>query len=118
MTKKTEEKLEWVPYIQYSITFKNQNEALLNSESEVNAMSQVFAYEFNLKIWKNNVGAWKIDGTILKTYRMIVSTFFVSDMDDRERFFEKRFLIANVKPNILLKMPFLTMNNVDIDFQA
>ncbi len=43
--KKTEEELEQVPYIPYPITFKDQDqtEALLDSRSEVNAMSQAFA---------------------------------------------------------------------------
>ncbi len=41
--KKTEEKLERVPCIWYLVTFKGQTEALLDSGSEVNAMSQAFA---------------------------------------------------------------------------
>ncbi len=49
---------------------------------------------------------------------MIVSTFFVSDKDDKERFFEKSFLLADVKPDIVLRILFLTMNNTDVDFQA
>ncbi len=41
MTEKTEE-LERVFCIWYPITFKDQTEALLDSESEVNTMSQAF----------------------------------------------------------------------------
>ncbi len=37
--KKSEEKLEQVPYIWYSMTFKDQIEALLDSRNEVNVMS-------------------------------------------------------------------------------
>ncbi len=37
--KKIEEELEWVPYIQYFVTFKDQTEALLDSRSEFNIMS-------------------------------------------------------------------------------
>ena len=56
--KKTEEKkLEQVPYIWYSITFKNQTEALLDSESKVNAMNLAFASQLGLKIWKTNIHA-------------------------------------------------------------
>ncbi len=43
MTKKMEEELEWVPCIWYPVTYKDQIEALLDSESEVNTMSQTFA---------------------------------------------------------------------------
>ena len=49
---------------------------------------------------------------------MVVFIFSVSDKDGRERFFEESFLLANVKPEIVLGMPFLTMSNADIDFQA
>ncbi len=49
---------------------------------------------------------------------MIVSTFSVSDKDARERFFEENFLLADVRPDIVLGMPFLTMSNADVNFQA
>ena len=49
---------------------------------------------------------------------MVVSTFSVLDKDDRERFFEKSFILADVKPRIVFGMPFLTINNADINFQA
>ena len=49
---------------------------------------------------------------------MVVSSFFFSDKDDQKKFFEESFLLADVKPNIMLGMPFLTMNNADVDFQA
>lgn len=49
---------------------------------------------------------------------MIVSIFSISDKEDRERFFEENFLLANIKLDIVLGMLFLTINNVDINFQA
>ncbi len=49
---------------------------------------------------------------------MVVSTFFMSDKDGKERFFEESFLLADVKPDILLEISFLTMSNVNVDFQA
>ncbi len=49
---------------------------------------------------------------------MVVSTFSVSDKDGREKFFEKSFLLADVKPEIVLGIFFLTMSNADVDFQA
>ncbi len=42
MTEKREE-VEQVPCIWYPVTFKDQTEALLDSGSEVNAISQAFA---------------------------------------------------------------------------
>ena len=49
---------------------------------------------------------------------MVISTFSMSDKDDRERFFEKSFLLADVKPEIVLGMLFPTMSNANVDFQA
>ncbi len=80
-------------------------------------MSQVFT-QLGLKIWKTNVKTQKIDGTTLETYGMIVFTFSVSDKDGRERFFVESFLLVEVKPDIVLEIPFLTINNADVDFQA
>ncbi len=49
---------------------------------------------------------------------MVVSTFSVSNKDGRERFFEESFLLADVRLDIVLGIPFLTMSNADVDFQA
>ncbi len=49
---------------------------------------------------------------------MVVSTFSVSDKDGRERFFKESFLLADVSLDIVLGMPFPTMSNADVDFQA
>ncbi len=49
---------------------------------------------------------------------MVVFTFSILDKDDKERFFEESFLLANVKSDIVLRIPFLTMSNSDVDFQA
>ncbi len=81
-------------------------------------MSQTFAQQLGLKIYKNNVRAQKINGTTLEIYGMVVSIFSMSDKDGRERFFEKSLLLANVKPDIVLGMLFLTISNTDVDFQA
>ena len=112
------EALERIPCIRYLITFKDQTEALLDTRSKVNAMSQAFAHQLGLAIQKTNVGAQKIDGTTLENYEIVVSTFSISDKDGRESFVEESFLLADVKSEIAFEMPILTMSNADIDFQA
>ncbi len=42
----------------------------------------------------------------------------MSDKDGRERFFEKSFLLASIKPDTMLRMLFLTISNAEVDFQA
>ncbi len=117
MTEKTGE-LERVLCIRYPIIFKDQTEVLLDSGSEVNAMSQAFAQQLGLKIRKTKVGAQKIQSTTLEIYGMVVFTFSVLDKDGKKRFFEESFLLADFKPDIVLGMPFLTMSNIDVNFQA
>ncbi len=115
--KKKEEKLEWIFYIWYLITFKDQTKVLLNLRSEVNIISQVFTLYLNLKIEKTNTRIQKIDDTTLKTYKIVIFTFFVLDKDDKVRFFEESFLLANVKSNIVFKLFFLTISYTNIDFK-
>ena len=117
VTEKKEE-LEQVPCIWLSVTFKDQTKALLDSRSKVNTMNQVFAHQLSCTIRKTNVGAQKIISTTLKTYEIVISTFSILDKDGRERFFEESFLLADVKPKIIFRMPILTMSNADVDFQA
>ncbi len=49
---------------------------------------------------------------------MVVSTFSVLNKDCRGRFFEESFLLADIMPDIVFGMFFLTMSNADVDFQA
>ena len=62
--------------------------------------------------------AQKIDYTTLKIYKMVVSIFFILNKDDKERFFKKRFLLADVKLDVMLEILFLTINNTDINFET
>ncbi len=79
-------------------------------------MSQAFAYQLGLTIWKTNMRDQKINCTTMETYKMVVSTFSVLNKDGRERFFKESFLLANIKPDIVPGMLFLTMSNVNVDF--
>ena len=62
--------------IHYPVWFQEkQVKALLNSGSEVNAMSPIFAQKLGLHIWKINVKAQKIDGSTPKTFGMVIANF-------------------------------------------
>ncbi len=69
-------------------------------------------------ISKTKVETQKIDSTILETQEIVISTFSMFNKDGRERFFEKSFLLANIKSDIILEILFLTMSNTVIDFQV
>lgn len=81
-------------------------------------MRQAFTSQLGLKVWKTNVKAQKFDSTTPKTYEIKVFIFSVSDKNERERFFPKSFLLVDVKPNIVLGISFLAINNANVDFQA
>ncbi len=79
-------------------------------------MSLAFTLQLDLKTWKTNVRAQKIDGTTLKTYGMIIIIFSVLDKDSKVIFFKRSFLLVDIKPNIVLEMFFLTISNTNINF--
>ena len=117
-----EEALKRVPCMQYPVQFKGmskaQGQALIDSGSEVNAIHPTFAKQLGLPIRPIDIGAQKIDGTTLDTYGMVVAAFSVEDKANRVRFFEETFLVANVSPEVVLGMPFLTLSGVDVDFSG
>ena len=95
-----------VPCIRYPITLRKKSvSALLDSGSEVNAIHPTLARELGLPIRPTDVGAQKINGTMLDTYGMVVTAFSVTDKASRVRFFEETLLVANVSPEIVLGMP-------------
>ena len=90
--------------------------ALLDSDNKVNAIYPAFVKKLGLAVQTTNVGAQKIDGTTLETYGMVVIAFSVTDQANRVRFFEEIFLVANVSPDVVLDMPFLTLSGANVDF--
>ena len=106
-----------VPCIHYPVQFqKEQVRALLDSSSEVNAMSPAYAKKLGLKTWKTNVGAQKIDGSALETFGMVIADFQVEDKGGRPRFFQETFLVADTKFEVILGMSFLKISNIDVVF--
>ena len=53
---------------------------------------------------------------MLDTYEMVIVAFSMKDKVNRLRFFEKTFLVANVSPKVVFRLPFLTLSGADIDF--
>ena len=109
--------LAQVPCICYPINFGKQSIlALLDLGSKVNVVHPAFAKKLGLPIKPTDVEAQKIDNTTLEIYGMIVAAFSVEDKANQVRFFEETFLVANVSPEIVLGMLFLTLSGANIDF--
>ena len=47
---------------------------------------------------------------------MVIADFQIEDKASKPRFFQKTFLIANTKFEVILKMFFLKISNADISF--
>ena len=111
--------LAQIPYIRYPITFWKKSVpvlALLDLCSNINAIHLTFARELGLPIRTTDVRAQKIDSTILNTFGMVVTAFSMTNKANQVRFFEETFLGANVGPEVVLAMFFLTLSSADIDF--
>ena len=106
-----------VPGIHYPVRFQEEQvRALFNSGSKINAMSPAYAKRLGLKTQKTNVGAQKIDGSALETFEMVIADFQVEDKSGRPRFFQKTFLVADTKFEVILGMPFLKISNANVAF--
>ena len=110
-----------VPCIRYPITFRKKSvsmSTLLDSGSEVNTIHSTLTWKLGLSVRPTNVGAQKIDSTMLDIFGMVVIAFSVTDKANQVRFFKETFLVANVSPKVVLRMPFLTLSGADVDFSG
>ena len=110
-----------VPCIWYPITFRKKSvsmSALFDSVSKVNAIHPTLVWKLGLSVRPTNVGAQKINGTMLNTFGMVVTAFSVMDKANQVKFFKETFLVANVSPEIVLVMFFLTLSGADVDFSG
>ena len=79
-------------------------------------MTLRYISKLGLKVYSTDVKAQKIDGSTLKTFKMVLASFQVEDTLGRARFFQETFLLADLSIEVVLEMPFLTLSNVDIKF--
>ena len=81
-------------------------------------MHPSFAKQLGLPIRLTDVEAQKNDGIMLDIYKMVVEAFMVVDKANQVRFFEKTFLVANVSPEVVLGMSFLTLSHADVHYSG
>ncbi len=90
--------------------------ALIDSVGEVNAMTSVFIAKLGLRPRPINIGAQKIEGSLLKTHSMALARFSIQNSLERVRLFKKTFLLADTSMKVVLVMPFLSFSNADVEF--
>ena len=119
MTGPRTEALDRVPCIYYPVQFKKDTtevRALIDSGSVVTMMAPAYAKKLGLQVKKTDVGAQKIDGSILETYGMVIARFQVQDKFGKARFFQKTFLVADTSVEVVLEMLFLALSKAKVDF--
>ena len=112
--------LDRMPCIHYPVQFRKDQgatiRALINSGSKVNAMTLAYTKKLGLRTQKTDLRAQKIDGSLLKTYEMVIAAFQVRDKLGKARFFQETFLLADTSMEVVLEMLFLIFSNADIQF--
>ena len=84
--------LDRVPCIRYPIRSKKEwGPGLIDSDSEVNAMTPGYASKLGLKVRPTDGGAQKIDDSTLETFGMVLASFQVEDKLGRAQFFQETF---------------------------
>ena len=79
-------------------------------------MTLVYTTKLGLTTQKTSVGAQKIDNLPLKAYSILPASFLLKDSLEKDRFFEKIFLLANTSIEMVLEMSFLAFINADFQF--
>ena len=65
-------------YVYYPVQFwkdKSMIWGLINFGSKVNTITPTYTTKLGLKVWRADVGAQKIDTSLLATYGMVIATF-------------------------------------------
>ena len=79
-------------------------------------MNPDYTWKLRLKIRKTNIGAQKINSSALKIFGMVIANFQVEDKTNKPRFFQKNFLVADTKFEVILGILFLKISNTDMSF--
>lgn len=89
---------------------------MLDLGSEVNAINPAYAAKLGLRVCPTNVGAQKIDRSTFSTHDMVLANYQLEDKQDRLRFFQEAFLVANTAIEVVLGMFFLSLSKIEINF--
>ena len=89
---------------------------MLDYESEVNAMTSPYIEKLDLTIQKTDVGAQKINGSILVTYGIVIAGFSMQNRLGKVQFFKETFLLADTSMKVVLRVSFFTFSDAIIRF--
>lgn len=79
-------------------------------------MQLSFARTLKLYICKIDIKTHKIDSNRLATFNIVIEFFTMENQTKKFRFFKETFLMADISINITLKIFFIILHNVKINF--
>lgn len=75
--------LKFISCIQYLVEFqkdKDNIQALLNLGSKVNVINPAYTKKIGLHVRQTDMGAQKIDGSYLNTFKMVIASLSLQNM--------------------------------------
>lgn len=81
-------------------------------------MTLGFAPKLGFILGSTIVDAYNIDGSLLKTYNIVLAEFLLHNSFENVRFFEETFLLADTSTEVVLGMFFLFFSNTNFEISA
>lgn len=69
-------------------------------------MTLAYILKLGFQIYRINVEAQKIDKSILKKFRIVLSSFQKENSAKKTHFFQKIFLLADISMKVIFRMSF------------
>ena len=90
---------------------------MIDSDNEVNIITPAYTAKLGLTPRPTNIGAQKIDGSVLGINGITIAGFLMERKFERIRFFEKTFVLANISKKVILGMSYFLLSHVNVDFK-
>ncbi len=110
--------LQRVPCIWYPVWFHEGKliRPLIDSGSEINAITPAYAAELGFTARKTSIRAQKIDSSPLETHGIVSARFSLQNSLGKVWFCEETFLLADTSMEVVLRMLFLSLSNANVKF--
>ena len=77
-------------------------------------MHLAYTTKLGFRTRKIDVSVQKIDGSHLRTFKIVIVDYLVKNKFEKIRFFQKTFLSAIIGLEVILEILFLTLSRVDV----